>query len=267
MEKLDFLIDYLLKENKEIKIKELPNNLQEKKNLWRGLCNIREAKPISEEYLKIERDYLSEELKNKQITDVKDIKTIANVIKKSNLENKEKICLWKGDITTLKIEAIVNAANSQGLGCFIPCHKCIDNCINSASGIQLRLECNKKMQEIGKLQTGKAFITKAYNLPSKFVIHTVGPIIYYKVTELNKVELKNCYKNSLNLAIKNGIKEIAFPCISTGEFKFPKDIACTIAINTVREYLREDPNCFNKIVFNVFTEEDFYMYQEKLRRE
>lgn len=127
MEKLDFLMEYLLKENTEVRINRLPTDIEEKKNLWRSLCNIREPKLISKQYLQIENEYLQEELKKKNITKIENIKIVAETIKESNLESKNKICLWQGDITTLQIEAIVNAANSQGLGCFIPCHKCIDN--------------------------------------------------------------------------------------------------------------------------------------------
>jgi len=149
-------------------------------------------------------------------------------------------------------------------GCFIPCHKCIDNSIHSASGIHLRLECNEKMKQIGKLETGKAFITKAYNLPSNYVIHTVGPIIYENVTEKEIQELKNCYINSLELAKQNNIREIAFCCISTGEFRFPKIQASKIAISTVKEYLKENEKYFDKIIFNVFTDEDYDIYFKNL---
>ncbi len=131
MEKLNYLIEYLLKENQEIHIDEIPTNITEKKNLYRSLCNIRNPKPISNQYLKIEKEYLQQELKNKNITKAENIKPISQTIKKSNLKHKNKIYLWKGDITTLQIDCIVNAANSQGIGCFVPCHKCIDNSIHS----------------------------------------------------------------------------------------------------------------------------------------
>ena len=257
MEKLDFLIDYLIKENKSIDVKEIPQNTRDKKRLYRSLCNIREPLPISKEYIETEKEFLINQCKEKGIVDQKDIETF-------NTYRKTKICLWQGDITTLKIETIVNAANSQGLGCFIPCHKCIDNAIHSASGVMLRLECNKIMQEIGILQTGKAFITKGYNLPSRYVIHTVGPIIYENVTEKEILKLKECYINSLEIAKKNGIKNIAFPCISTGEFRFPKELASKIAIETVKEYLNTNEKYFEKIVFNVFSEEDYKIYLNNL---
>lgn len=255
MEKLDFLINYLLKENQEISVNKISTNIDDKKNLYRSLCNIRDAKKISSKFLKVEDEYLQEELKTKGIVE--------------NIENSkitDIIYLWKGDITTLKVEAAVNAANSQGIGCFIPCHKCIDNCIHSASGIRLRLECSEKMKQIGKLETGKAFITMGYNLPSKYIIHTAGPIIYEDVTEKEVQQLKNCYMNSLEIAKANNIREIAFCCISTGEFRFPKDEACRIAIKTVRNYLKENTGFFDKIVFNVFTDEDYEIYNSNLKQ-
>ena len=262
MEKLDYLIEYLLKENTEINIRRMPTNINEKKKLYRSLCNIREPKTISKEYLQIESEFLKEELKNKKVTGSEDIKTI----KESNLINKDKICLWQGDITTLKIQAIVNAANSRGLGCFIPCHKCIDNQINTFAGISLRLDCNEIMKEKNyNLKTSEAIITKGYNLPAEYVIHTVEPIIYDKVTDLEEKQLAECYINSLNLAIKNKIKTIAFPCISTGEFRFPKELACKIAINTVDEFLTKYPKNFDKVLFNVYNEEDLKIYEKYIK--
>ena len=257
MEKLDFLIDYLIKENKDIDIKAIPQSINEKKRLYRSLCNIREPKPISKEYIKIENEFLKEENKKKKIIISNDIAEFTNY-------KKTQICLWKGDITTLKVDAIVNAANSQGLGCFIPCHKCIDNSIHSASGIELRLACNQIMKKIGILKTGKAFVTKGYNLPAKYVIHTVGPIIYENVTEKKMLNLKECYIKSLELAKENNIKTIAFPCISTGEFRFPKNLASIIAIQTIKEYLSTNEIYFEKIIFNVFLEEDYKIYLKNL---
>lgn len=266
MEKLDYLIEYLLNENTQISINRLPKDIGEKKNLYRSLCNIRKPMPISEKYLQVENEYLQEELNKKTITKVENIKSVSQTIKGSNLENKDKIYLWQGDITTLKIDSIVNAANSQGLGCFIPCHKCIDNQINTFAGISLRLECNEIMKEKNYfLHTGKAFITKGYNLPAKHVIHTAGPIIYNDVTEKEEIQLVNCYTNSLKLAIDNEIKTIAFPCISTGEFSFPKDKACKLAILAVDSFLKEHREDFDKIIFNVYKEEDYKIYERNLK--
>lgn len=263
MEKLEYLINYLIKENKDLKLQNFPKTEQEKKNLFRSLCNIREPKEISKEFLQIQDEYLSEELDKKEITDIAFIKTIDN----SNIENHNKICLWKGDITLLKIDAIVNAANSRGLGCFVPCHKCIDNQIHTFSGIQLRNECNEIMKNRAYfLPTGKAFITKGYNLPAKYVIHTVGPIIYSKVTEKEKQELINSYTNCLEVAKENNIRNIAFPCISTGEFRFPKKLACEYAFEAIQKYLKENSNSFDKIVFNVYSEEDYKIYENYIKQ-
>ena len=265
MEKLDFLIQYLLKENREVNIDKLPTDITQKKNLYRSLCNIREPKPISEEYLEVENAYLQEKLEKKDVIKVENIETISKKYKTSELKNSNKICLWEGDITTLQIEAIVNAANSQGLGCFVPCHKCIDNQIHTMAGVGLRLACNEIMKKKDyQLKTGEAIITKGYNLPAKYVIHTVGPIIYDKVTQLEEQQLADCYINSLQLAMDNGIRTIAFPCISTGEFRFPKEQASKVAIATVDDFLKHNSDKFEKVVFNVFTEEDYRIYEKNI---
>lgn len=266
MEKLDFLIDYLLKENEKVKVEKQPTTSEEKENLWRALCNIRNAKQISSEYLKVQDEYLQERLKKTKITNVENIKTVKEVYFKSNLKNANKICLWQGDITKLKIDVIVNAGNSQGLGCFQPLHNCIDNQIQTFSGVQMRLECDEYMRTINyNLPTGKAFITNGYNLPVKYVIHTVGAIINFEVTDKDKQLLKDCYINSLKLASKKNLKTIAFPCISTGVFRFPKDLAVKCAFEAVNEFLENNPNNIQKIVFNVYGEEDFAIYDKFIR--
>ena len=250
MEKIDYLIDYLLKESDR---ENFDYSNKDKKSLYRALVNIRQANPISEDFLKAEDEYLQEELKKKNITNVNDIKA----------ENG--IDLWQGDITKLNIEAIVNAGNSQGLGCFLPNHNCIDNQINTFAGVRLRLACNRVMKDLNyNLETGKAIITKGYNLPCKYVIQTVGPIADNEVKEQKEKELKNCYINSLKLAVDNGIKTIAFPCISTGVFRFPKDRACKIAIESVKDFLKEN-NKIEKVVFNVYSDEDLEIYKNKLK--
>lgn len=263
MEKLDYLIKYLLNESRKTNFN---YSNSDKKSLYRALVNIREANPISDEFLKIEDEYLQEELKNKSITNVKDIKTIKEYYKNSNIINKDKICLWQGDITKLEIDAIVNAGNSQGLGCFIPNHNCIDNQINTFAGVRLRLACSEIMKEIGfNLETGNAIITKGYNLPAKNVIQTVGPIIENELTSKKELELANCYKNSLKLAIDSKIRTIAFPCISTGVFRFPKDIASRIAIKTVDEFISENLDKIDKVVFNLWSKEDVIIYERNIK--
>lgn len=242
------LLSYFIKEDERFENIEIPTQYKEKRSLLRGIINIRSPRPTSEEVLKLEDQLLQLELKEKGVTDEKDIKT-----------KDEVIAIWKGDITTLKIDAIVNPGNSGLLGCFTPNHSCLDNQIHTFAGIRLRLACNDIMK--GKEEeTGKAEITEAYNLPCNYVIHTVGPMITDEVTEKEKQELASCYKSCLDLAKENNIKTIAFPTISTGLFCFPKELASCIAVVTVREYVKENPNTFDKIIFDVYEEEDKSYY-------
>ena len=236
MDKLDYLIDYLLKESGRTN---LNYSNRDKKSLYRALVNIRQAKPISEEFLKIEDNYLQEELKSKNITNVEDIRTIKEQYQNCNIVNTDKICLWQGDITKLKI---------------------------AFAGVRLRLACNEIMKNLNyNLETGKAIITNGYNLPSKYVIQTVGPIIENKVVENKKEELANCYKNSLKLAIDNGIRTIAFPCISTGVFRFPKELASIIALKTVDELITSYKDKIDKVVFNLWSDEDVKIYEKNIK--
>lgn len=264
MENLDFLIQYLLKEGNH-NIDYLPENKHDKKKLYRALVNVREPNPISEEFLKKEDEYLQDEIKQMDITVIEDIKTISEKYKNFSVKNSDKICLWQGDITKLKIDSIVNAGNSQGLGCFLPNHNCIDNQINTFAGVRLRLACNEIMKTLNyNLETGKAMITKGYNLPAKNVIQTVGPIIYDEVSKEQEELLSDCYRNSLKLAIENGIRTIAFPCISTGVFRFPKDLASKIAIKTVDEFIDENKDKLDKVIFNLWSDEDVIIYERNI---
>ena len=250
-----YLIEALLKENPSFSLEDIPKDEKMQKRLLRGLMNVREALPVSEEVLKVQDEYLKEENEKKGIVDVNSL----DATKKN-----KNIILWRGDITRLNADAIVNAANSALLGCFIPNHSCIDNVIHTFSGMQLRLECDKIMKEQGYEEpTGKAKITSAYNLPCKYVIHTVGPIVSNILTEKNRADLVSCYKECLKVATENNLKYIAFCCISTGVFHFPQDIAAYIAVKTVEEYLKEkDSNI--KVIFNVFTETDYNIYNNIL---
>lgn len=266
MQTIDNLIQYLLEENKNVKIHQKPENFKEKFTLYRSLTNIRPAKPITQEYINEENKLLREVThQTKQITNITEIKPLSATHPETEIQNNQRIALWQGDITSLQIGAIVNAANSQGLGCFIPCHNCIDNQINTYAGVGLRLECDRHMKKINyHLPTGEAFTTKAYNLPSEHVIHTVGPIITGKVTQQQIQQLENCYINVLGQAKEHNIKTIAFCCISTGEFHFPKELASKIAINTVDNYLAND-DFIEKVVFNVYSDEDRDIYENIIR--
>ena len=251
--RLTWLIKYLLNENPRYKNVEIPHSINEQFNLYRSLVNVRMPEPISEEYLSVEDEYLQEEISKKGITHINEL-----------IPCDDDIYLWRGDITTIDADAIVNAANSQLLGCFCPCHACIDNCIHTFAGVKLRLKCNEIMQKQGyKESTGKAKITPAYNLPSKYVIHTVGPIINGAVTQKDKDLLKSCYTECLKLADEYKLKSIAFCCISTGEFHFPNDKAAEIAINTVNGYKQKTKSKI-KVIFNVFKDYDCKIYRELL---
>ena len=261
MDKLDYLINYLLKEDNRI-LEDLPTNEINKKRLYRFLVNIRDAKPISSEFLRVEDEYLHEELSSKNITDVNAIKTIKENYKNYNIKNADKICLWQGDITKLKIDSIVNPANSQGLGCFIPNHNCIDNQIQTFAGVRLRLECNEFMKTIDyNLDTSHCFITKGYNLPVKNIIHAVGPIVENVLTDELRQNLADTYTNCLNCAVENNVRTISFPCISTGVFRFPKGEASKIAIKAVDEFISKNRDKLDKIIFNLWNTEDMISYE------
>ena len=258
------LINYLKKENDGYASIMEPVNYHEKRNLLRSLMNVRWPGEASPEYLKLQDELLKEELKKKGIVRLKDIPVVEDEYPCSGIKNADRISIWQGDITRLSVDAIVNAANSQMLGCFVPCHGCIDNAIHSAAGIQLRNECAEIMDRQGHEEpTGKAKITKGYNLPAKHVIHTVGPIVGISVTEKQREQLQSCYLSSMILAEKERLWSIAFCCISTGEFDFPNKLAAQIAVETVDRYLSKSR--LERVVFNVFKDEDLNIYKKLMR--
>ena len=243
LENLKNIIMYLMAD--EHVSYQIPSSLEERQRMMRALMNVWEPKAISNEFRKMQDAELQMQRADKRVVEV----------------NNEGLILWQGDITRLKVDAIVNAANAQALGCWVPLHNCIDNCIHSAAGIQLRKECADKMQG-GLLATGDAFITKGYNLPARHVIHTVGPIIPDGVpTPEQEEQLAQCYRSCLDLAEKNGLESIAFCCISTGVFHFPNKLAAKIAIETVKSYPR---HALKTIVFNVFLNKDLDIYRQLL---
>ncbi len=244
-----FLIQTLIDEVPQYRSLRVPSDEEEQKKLLRSLMNVRPPRAATADFLAVQDEYLRAATAEKGITDVADLPTI-----------EEGICLWQGDITTLHCDAIVNAANSQMTGCYVPCHRCIDNCIHTYAGIQLRLACAELMEEQGYEEpTGRAKITSAYNLPCRYVLHTVGPIIYGAVTKKDRELLASCYRSCLELARENGVRSIAFCCISTGEFHFPNELAAEIAVQTVRQH-RGDI----KVIFNVFKDMDYQIYRRLL---
>lgn len=248
-----YLIKELLCEQPGYENMKIPKDEQEQKNMLRSLFNIRPPRPVASGFLEVQDAYLREETRNKGITSLTDLTPV-----------QEGIYLWKGDITTLRCDAIVNAANSQMLGCFCPCHGCIDNAIHTFSGVQLRAACAQLMAKQGhEEETGTAKITPAYNLPCKYVLHTVGPIIRGRLTKHEKDLLASCYCSCLELAVKNNCQSIAFCCISTGEFHFPNEKAAEIAIQTVTSFLNTQEQNI-RVIFNVFKDVDLRIYQKLL---
>ena len=248
-----YLIQKLLLEQPGYSEIKIPADEQGQKKLLRSLFNVRMPMAVSDDFLNVQDAYLQEEIKNKGITNLSDIQPAA-----------PGLYIWQGDITTLRCEAIVNAANSQMLGCFYPCHGCIDNAIHTFAGIQLRLACaNLMSRQGGEEATGRAKITPAFNLPCRYVIHTVGPVICGKVTRADEERLAACYRSCLQLAAEKGLKSIAFCCISTGEFHFPNDKAAEIAVHTVKAY-RQDTRSSMEVIFNVFKDKDYQIYRNIL---
>ncbi|MFC0015396.1 MULTISPECIES: protein-ADP-ribose hydrolase [Allobacillus] len=258
-DRLDYLIRYLLEEKpngQELAQSEL-NSMDEKFELFRGLCNVREAKLVSDEFIETQDAFLTEWNHDRKITRLDDLQPVQS-----------QIYLWKGDITTLAVDAIVNAANSRLLGCTQANHDCIDNIIHTRAGVQLRLACDEIMTEQGRMEAaGKAKLTDSYNLPSSYVIHTVGPFIDERgVSPIKEQLLASCYSSCLKLADEQGLDTIAFCCIATGEFNFPNERAAEIAIQTVKEYLSKYKSKLN-VIFNVFSEEDLTIYENLLVNE
>ncbi|MCD7920593.1 MAG: protein-ADP-ribose hydrolase [Clostridiales bacterium] len=248
-----YLIRALLSEEVQYRDMEIPTDIQQQKRLLRALFNVRMPKLVSQEFLTVQDAYLQEATRQKGITNIAELTPV-----------QDGIYLWQGDITTLRCGAIVNAANSQMLGCFCPNHGCIDNAIHTYAGVQLRAACAELMERQGhKEETGRAKLTLAFNLPCDYVIHTVGPIVGYRLTSRDRALLASCYRSCLELAEQNNIRSVAFCCISTGEFHFPNYKAAEIAVHTVKEY-KEQTHSKIEVIFNVFKDIDFQIYRELL---
>lgn len=264
-EKVTRLIQLLKEENPGYAVIEIPDGPEERRRLLRSLMNVRWPGEASTEYLGLQDELLQEEAREKGIVQPEEIPAVWETFPEAELRNGDRIALWQGDITRLAADAIVNAANSQLLGCFVPCHGCIDNAIHSAAGIQLRNECARIMEEEGREEkTGQARITAGYNLPARHVIHTVGPVVGQQVTDRQKEELRSCYQSCLKLADQEGLSTIAFCCISTGEFHFPNKLAAQIALDTIDRCLSRMR--LSKVIINVFKDEDLHIYQKLIQK-
>lgn len=252
-EKRIYLIQELLKESDEYSRITIPKKTEEQKLLLRGLMNIRPPRKNNPDFQQIQDSYLTEETRQKGIVTLEELSPI-----------QPGIYVWQGDITTLQCDAIVNAANSGMTGCYVPNHRCIDNCIHTFAGTQLRLDCAEMMHRQGYEEpTGQAKITPGYNLPCKYILHTVGPIIRGRLTTDDCKLLASCYRSCLGLAAENNLESVAFCCISTGEFHFPNDKAAEIAVTEVRTFLQKETSV-KKVIFNVFKDLDKEIYERLL---
>lgn len=244
-----FLIRKLIDETPGYRGLRIPDDTAGQKSMLRALMNVRPPRPIGDDFLSVQDEYLQEEIAVRGVTDLDSLTPV-----------EDGIYLWQGDITTLRCDAIVNAANSGMTGCYVPCHGCIDNVIHTYAGIQLRLACAELMNSQGQEEpAGQAKLTSAYNLPCRYILHTVGPIIRRNVFEQDQELLASCYRSCLALAKENKIESVAFCCISTGEFHFPNELAGRIAVQTVRQYKGD-----TKVIFNVFKDVDYQIYRKLL---
>ena len=252
-ERRRYLIEELLRERPSCRRQEIPADTDRQKVLLRGLMNVRHPAPISQKFIELQDAYLQENAEAKGITDVEKLTSV-----------QPGLYLWQGDITTLKCDAIVNAANSGMTGCYVPNHRCIDNVIHTFAGVELRLVCEELMEQQGYPEpTGQAKITPAFNLPCRYVLHTVGPIIAEQVTKHHRELLASCYRSCLELAAENNLESVAFCCISTGEFHFPNDMAAEIAVQTVKEFMARKTSV-KKVIFDVYKDLDKEFYTRLL---
>lgn len=270
-QRLDYLVESFKNEATEYRRVRIPDDMEGKQHLLRSLMNVRMPKPVSSEVLSVQDIYLRGRALEKGIVNISEMPTVRESLGSSH-PFADNISIWQGDITCIASDAIVNAANSQMLGCFIPMHTCIDNCIHTYAGVQLREDCARRMNSL-RLKFGDDYeqptavpmLTNAYNLPAKKVIHIVGPIVQYELTPALEEDLSDCYRNTLDLCKDNGLKSVAFCCISTGVFHFPNKRAAEIAVQTVTEWLAENQGAMERVIFNVFKDEDKRYYEEFLQ--
>ena len=269
-ERLDLLVEEFKEDSVQYRNLKTPGDTEGKKRILRSLMNIRMPKMMSASVLRVQDEYLQGRIRENGIVTLNEIPTIAD--QGSYHEFADKLSIWQGDITRLAVDAIVNAANSQMLGCFVPMHTCIDNCIHTFAGIQLRAECDRQMKKLRaeygpdyEQPTAIPMLTDGYNLPAKKVVHIVGPIVEGRLTKDLEQDLAECYKNTLDLCMENGLKSVAFCCISTGVFHFPNKRAAEIAVKTVTEWLKAHALALERVIFNVFKDEDKAYYETELQ--
>lgn len=267
-QRLDYLIGRLRRES--IDSQKAVFIRGNRRRVFRSLMNRRRPRAIDNEYLRVEEEYLKEDSREKGIILLEDIPTVQEQYGSSYLFA-EKLSIWQGDITRLAVDAIVNAANPHMLGCFIPCHKCVDNAIHSAAGIMLREECNMAMKmkrarygDNYKEPIGCAELTGGYNLPAKYVIHVVGPVVRGKLDYSHEIDLKKCYRSVMECALENGARSVSFCCISTGACHFPSEEAAYIAVETVFEALEKYEDSFDRVIFDVWRDKDWDCYEKIL---
>lgn len=260
-QRLDALVEAFKADSDAYKDLKTPDDTDGKRRMLRSLMNLRMPGKMDAAVLRVQDEYLKERAREKGIVGVRDIPVI-----------RDGLSIWQGDITRLAVDAIVNAANAQMLGCFVPMHACIDNCIHTFAGVQLRAECDRRMNRLRALYgdgyeqpTAVPMLTDGYNLPARKIIHIVGPVVQGKLTPELKKDLASCYRNALELCLKNKLKSVAFCCISTGVFRFPNKQAAEIAVETVTDWMKGHPGCMERVIFNVFKDEDRTYYEELIR--
>ena len=259
--RLDFLVEEFKTDSVQYKDLQTPKDTEGKRRILRSLMNVRMPRKMADAVLTVQDEYLQARIRENGIVELADIPII-----------RDRMSIWQGDITRLAVDAIVNAANSQMLGCFVPMHTCIDNCIHTFAGVQLRAECARQMEQL-KSRYGRDYeqptalpmLTDAYNLPARKVIHIVGPIVQGRLTTSLENDLAACYRNTLDMCLENGLKSVAFCCISTGVFHFPNKRAAEIAVQTVTGWLSEHPGGMERVIFNVFKDEDKAYYEQLLQ--
>ncbi len=259
-QRLDTLVEAFKADSVQYKELQTPADTEGKRRILRSLMNIRMPKKLDDSVLAVQDEYLRERIRENGVVTLSEISVIRNGMS-----------IWQGDITRLAVDAIVNAANSQMLGCFVPMHTCIDNCIHTFAGVQLRAECNRQMNQL-RIRYGRDYeqptavpmLTDGYNLPAKKIVHIVGPIVEDRLTPALQQDLANCYRNTLDLCAENGLRSVAFCCISTGVFRFPNKRAAEIAVETVSKWLDEHKGRIDRVIFNVFKNEDKEYYEKLL---